>query len=119
MSTLKENSTGGPRTPQGKLRASRNARKHGLLAVEFRLSAEESVEFHRFAHRLRKALKPDTALLDLIFEDIVACAWRLKLALRCEHGKCERNCKSSAMKILKSIEMGNSARIRCRDFMEI
>jgi hypothetical protein len=75
MSSLKENSNGGPRTPQGKLRASRNAQKHGLLSSEFTFSLEELAEFNHLRNQLRKELGPNTAVREIVCEDIVACAW--------------------------------------------
>ncbi len=77
----------GPRTPAGKLRASRNALKHGLFVAEFVLSAEEQPMFDDLRRKLRKELSPNSAVLELVFEDVVVAAWRMKLSLRCEQAE--------------------------------
>jgi hypothetical protein len=77
-------SRGGPKTAHGKKRSSQNARRHGLFADEFSFSPADEIAFAKLNAGLRKELKPDTALLDLIFQDLVACAWRIRIALRYE-----------------------------------
>jgi hypothetical protein len=75
---------GGPRTATGRLRASRNARKDGLLAAEFVFSTDERSQYDDLRHELSTELKPNTPVLALLFELVVASAWRIKLASRCE-----------------------------------
>jgi hypothetical protein len=75
---------GGPKTFSGKLRSSRNSRIHGFFACEFSFSGTDEAEFTKLRMELRGKLKPDDALLDLVFEDVVACAWRIRVALRYE-----------------------------------
>jgi hypothetical protein len=96
MSTPKENSNGGPRTPQGELRASRNARKHGLLSKEVTFSLEELAEFNHLRNQLWKELGPNTAVREIVCEDIVACAWRMKQALRLEQTEVRRQLKEES-----------------------
>ncbi len=80
----KKPQNGGPRTPAGKLRASKNARKHSLFAAELVFSEEERREFERLRCDLSRELMPTSAVLDVLFEDALVSAWRMKLALRCE-----------------------------------
>ena len=42
------------------------------------------MQYDQFRGELAKELQPTTALLRLVFEDVIACAWRMKLSLRCE-----------------------------------
>src|SRR5260370_3275446 len=78
------NSRGGPKTAHGKKRSSRNARRHGIFAAEFSFSAADEEEFNKLSSDFRKELKPDNSILDLISQDLVACAWRMRIALRYE-----------------------------------
>jgi hypothetical protein len=75
---------GGPRTVEGKRRSSRNARKHALLTTELNLSTEERAAFKDLRKGLLQELMPNTPILLLLFEIVVADAWRMKLALRGE-----------------------------------
>jgi hypothetical protein len=67
--------SGGPRTTEGKLRSKYNARKHDLFTKELHLSAAERTEFNQLRSNLLEDLKPNTALLALMFDDVMACAW--------------------------------------------
>ncbi len=81
---MSNNSRGGPKTAHGKKRSSRNAVRHGIFAAEFSFSAEDEGEFNKLSSDLRKDLKPDNSILDLISQDLAACAWRMRIALRYE-----------------------------------
>jgi hypothetical protein len=83
-------SSTGPRTREGKLRASRNSRTHGLFASELYFSAEEEEEFDRLKSKLRKDLAPEGGVLETVFDDLVSLAWRLKLTIRCEQAEVEK-----------------------------
>jgi len=85
----------GPRTTKGKLRSRYNARKHGFFSKELHLSASERTEFMELRASLWEALKPNTALLALLFDDVMACAWRVKVALRCEQRSVEKQVASA------------------------
>jgi hypothetical protein len=80
----RKNGSGGPKTFAGKVRASQNSRTHGLFSQELHLSEAEQLQYDQFRGELAKELQPTTALLRLVFEDVIACAWRMKLSLRCE-----------------------------------
>jgi hypothetical protein len=75
---------GGPKTPSGKKRSSRNSFRHGLFSSEFSFSAADEAKFSKLCAGLREVLKPKNALRELIFNDVVACAWRMRVALRFE-----------------------------------
>ena len=74
----------GPRTALGKVRASRNSRRLGLFAKEFNLSPQDQIEFAALRKMLRQSLKPDTPLLEIQFEDVSVCYWRLIISVRLE-----------------------------------
>ena len=80
----KKRQSGGPKTREGKLRASHNARKHNLFATEFVFSEKERAEFGKLRSDLWREMAPNSALLDVLFEDVLVTAWRMKLALRYE-----------------------------------
>jgi hypothetical protein len=74
----------GPKTTLGKLRASRNSRKHGIFARKFDLGPDEKMESNELRHGLQAGLKPTSPLLEILFEDVLDCSWRMKIALRAE-----------------------------------
>lgn len=83
MSQTQKTATG-PRTTKGKSRSSRNSRKHGLYSSELELTKSEMLEFADLRSGLQARLKPNTEIKALVFDDVISCAWRLKLALRLE-----------------------------------
>jgi len=48
------------------------------------LSEKDRTAFDNFRVELQDELKPNSPLLILLFDNLVACAWRVKQALRCE-----------------------------------
>lgn len=76
----------GPRSPEGKAVASRNAVKHGLLASTTLLPDEDPAELEAFAEGLLDDLQPQGAAEELLVERIVSSAWRLRRAGRIETG---------------------------------
>jgi hypothetical protein len=109
---MANNSRGGPKTAHGKKHSSRNARRHGLFAVEFSFSTEDEAKFTKLSSGLRKDLKPEGALLDFLFSDLVACAWRIPVALRYEQ---QELAKQFAMENKESREEleGSELSFRC------
>jgi len=81
-----KNGSGGPKTSAsaGKARSSRNSRTHGLFERELHLSEEERLQYDQLKCQLAEDLQPATAVQRLLFDDVVACAWRMKRALRLE-----------------------------------
>lgn len=87
---MSNNGSGGPKTANGKKRSSRNARRHGLFAAQFLFSAADEAEYKKLTSDLREELRPNNSLLDLIFQDVVACAWRIRIALRYEQRELQK-----------------------------
>jgi hypothetical protein len=74
----------GPRTPEGKDRASNNAVKHGLLSQDVLIRGEDGAALRELSKRLREDLKPVGELEDLLVDRIVAAHWRLRRLGRVE-----------------------------------
>lgn len=78
----------GPKTPEGKEKASRNAVKHGLLAKEVVIKTgdgkENPREFRHLMQRLHQDWQPVVA--EFLVEKIGTCMWKDRRALRCETG---------------------------------
>ncbi|MCL5281803.1 MAG: hypothetical protein M1376_18045 [Planctomycetes bacterium] len=72
----------GPRTPEGKEKASRNALKHGLLAKEAVVVGEDLDEFDLFRDQYRAELAPVGIAESVLVERIVGLSWRLQRAER-------------------------------------
>jgi hypothetical protein len=75
----------GPRTAEGKARASRNALKHGMCAKKFLLLPYDSrAEFAALESALLEELRPQGPLETLLARRLIAAAWRLARADRLE-----------------------------------
>jgi hypothetical protein len=75
----------GPRTAEGKARASQNALKHGMCAKKFLLLPYDSrAEFAALESALLEDLRPEGALETLLARRLIAAAWRLARADRLE-----------------------------------
>ena len=72
----------GPRTPEGKEKASQNALKHGLLAKEAVVVGEDLDDFELYREQLRAELAPVGLAESLLVERIVGLFWRLQRAER-------------------------------------
>ena len=68
----------GPRTLQGKARVASNALKHGLNGKRIVLPNEDPEEFDDLRNALREELAPQGALEEMLVDEIVADAWRLR-----------------------------------------
>jgi hypothetical protein len=79
------NSTG-PKTPAGKQIVSRNALRHGLLATNPVLFAEEQPDFDRLADALHYEYQPQTSQERLLVNRAVDLSWRLQRASQIETG---------------------------------
>ncbi|HNS20970.1 MAG TPA: hypothetical protein PKH24_10750 [Sedimentisphaerales bacterium] len=75
----------GPRTAQGKERASRNAIKHGLLAREAVIQGEDPAEFEVYREGMLQELAPAGAVEAMLAERIVGLSWRLQRAERLQN----------------------------------
>ena len=70
----------GPRTPEGKEKASQNALKHGLFAREAVIRGEDEDEFEMHRESLLDQLMPRAPLEEILADRIVDLSWRLKRA---------------------------------------
>ena len=68
----------GPRTEEGKLHSSQNARTHGLTAQHLVIPDEDRAAFHELHAQLLSETKPQGALQKIIFEELVHAAWNLQ-----------------------------------------
>ena len=68
----------GPRTIDGKRRASRNSMKHGLCRTLSCLPSECEATFLTFVSELEAELRPATALQRITFNQIASLTWRLE-----------------------------------------
>ncbi len=76
----------GPRTPEGKAASSRNALKHGLTSKELAIHSADQPEFDSLQSALHHDFNPATPAETLLFQQILAAAWRL---LRCDRVEAE------------------------------
>jgi hypothetical protein len=72
----------GPRTPEGKAAAARNAVKHGLLAEQVVIKGEDPEEFDLYRAGMLAELAPVGAVEALLAERAVSLSWRLRRAER-------------------------------------
>jgi len=78
----------GPKTPEGKKRASRNAVKHGLLARQILIDDgdpnEKPKDFDQLLAALTNDYQPADTREQLLIERVAVCYWRLRRAYRFE-----------------------------------
>ena len=74
----------GPRTVEGKARSSQNARTHGLTAAHLLIAAEDREEFDELHAELQADIRPQGALQQILFDQLVASAWNLRRIPRME-----------------------------------
>ncbi len=68
----------GPRTEEGKRQSSQNARTHGLTARHPVILDEDRAAFDQLRAQLHAETKPQGALQQIIFEELVHSAWNLQ-----------------------------------------
>jgi len=74
----------GPRTEEGKARSSQNARTHGLTAAQLLIPAGDREEFDKLHGELHADIRPQGALQEILFEQVIAAAWNLRRIRRME-----------------------------------
>jgi hypothetical protein len=74
----------GPRTPEGRIRAALNSLKHGLNSKHVVVPGEVAADFADFRRALQDEFQPADADQALLFEHMVAAAWRLRRIRRLE-----------------------------------
>ena len=67
----------GPRTEEGKRQSSQNARTHGLTSQRPIIPDEDRASFDQLRAQLHAETKPQGALQQIIFEELVHSAWNL------------------------------------------
>jgi hypothetical protein len=67
----------GPRTEEGKRRSSQNARTHGLTAHHPVIPDEDRAAFDQLRTQLQAETKPQGALQQIVFEELIHAAWNL------------------------------------------
>jgi hypothetical protein len=75
----------GPRTAEGKERASQNAVKHGLLAKEAVIQGEDPAEFEMYREGMLRTLAPVGPVEEMLAERVVGLSWRLRRAERLQN----------------------------------
>jgi hypothetical protein len=78
----------GPRTEAGKAQSAQNARKHGLTAVELLIPFEDREEFEVLHADYETDIRPQGALQQSLFDELVASAWNLRRIRRMETDLC-------------------------------
>jgi hypothetical protein len=68
----------GPRTEEGKRQSSQNARTHGLTANHPVVPDEDRAAFHELRTQLHAETKPQGALQQIVFEELLHSAWNLR-----------------------------------------
>ena len=81
----------GPRTTQGKQRASRNATKHGVLSKVVVLKGESRAEYEELLTGLQETLQPEGTLEELLVEKLAALTWRQRRLLLAESAEIRKN----------------------------
>lgn len=72
----------GPTSTEGKLRASKNATKHGILSKNLVVSGEKTSEYQSFRQNLIETLQPEGTMEALLVEKIACLAWRQRRAVQ-------------------------------------
>jgi len=78
----------GPRTHDGQARSSQNARTHGLTARDLIVSADEREEFDELLNNYQTEVKPQGAIQQTLFDELVGAAWNLRRVRRMEVQLC-------------------------------
>jgi hypothetical protein len=74
----------GPKTLQGKRRASYNSTRHGLLSRSVLLATENRAELSAFVRSFRADLAPQGAFEEFLVDRIASAAWRIRRAMAAE-----------------------------------
>jgi hypothetical protein len=74
----------GPRTAAGKARVAANAIKHGMTSVKAVICGERECDYALFRAALMSDFRPRGGLEQLLAENAVLAAWRLRRAIQAE-----------------------------------
>lgn len=105
----------GPRTEEGKQKASSNTTKHGVFSKAVVLRGESRAEYDELLARLREALQPEGALEELLLEKLATIAWRQRRLLLAETAEIRKNMEfvesdQQSRKREEAEEIGNLSR---------
>src|SRR5882757_1770343 len=78
----------GPRSPEGQARSSQNARTHGLTARDLIVAPNEREEFEELLNDYQTEVKPEGAIQQTLFDELVGAAWNLRRVRRMESALC-------------------------------
>lgn len=78
----------GPRTVEGKAHSAQNARKHGLTAAQLVIASEDREEFDEFQAQFQTDIRPQGAIQETLFQQLVEAAWQLRRIGRMETELC-------------------------------
>jgi hypothetical protein len=78
----KKGKSTGPKTAAGKARSSQNAITHGFFSRELARTEEEKAELAALREGVRNDLQPQGMLLEMAFDQVVVCVWKLKRAMK-------------------------------------
>lgn len=68
----------GPQIPDGKVKASKNSIKHGLLSRDLLINSEKRSDLEAFRQKLYFTLCPQGIIEELLVERIINSIWRLR-----------------------------------------
>jgi hypothetical protein len=101
------NRSGGPNTPEGKAKCSRNGLKFGIYSTQHLLSDESPDEYQDHASQIRASFRPKTAFEKNLVEELSVLLWKKRRLLNFENGPIE------------AIKKSNFDPVRIRDYIEI
>jgi hypothetical protein len=78
-----QNSTG-PKTPEGKATSAQNSRTHGLYSNDLLVANEDKDEFNTMHLKLEVDIRPQGALEQILFTELVIASWQLRRIGRME-----------------------------------
>ena len=100
----------GPRTPEGKAKASMNALRHGLRARSVVLRDEDQEEFDQLHAGLQNRYQPRNAAEQHLVDQAVIAKWKLARAEAFESA-CDAKAKTPAA---RAANLGRMSQIQCR-----
>jgi hypothetical protein len=74
----------GPRTPEGKVASSQNARTHGFSSPVLQVSPEQQPVFDTLEAQLRDTVRPAPGIEEELFRQLLTSAWQLRRIARWE-----------------------------------
>jgi hypothetical protein len=105
----------GPRTPQGKVRASRNSTTHGIFCRDLVMLGEDEHFFHMTRQSFLSALKPQDAVQLAMVDGAVSARWRLNRCQRAEADLIAQRTARAVKRVEQRVET-LKRNIGCDDF---